>query len=197
MTVSTPFCGYMLASSVPLLQDQKLCDFLEEMDKKEEEVLAREEVGIKKELSALENEYSWTNILRECFFQHTIRGAAAGAIGYGFSQSLDNNREQTKAIFAAAMPLAVVIGGVSVCFNLKESCAIYHAKKDILETASILTDPHVLRLEAKVRKIGERLKNSQDELEQEQLPCAKDCFVQKLQNLRLSKTNTIKVVYYA
>ncbi len=77
---------YMLAASAPLLENQKLCGFLEKMDEAEVIELAKEEQPVKDKLDELEETYSWKNI----FFKGGLAALTGGTIAGGAKYTYDH-----------------------------------------------------------------------------------------------------------
>jgi hypothetical protein len=79
--------GYMMVRAVPLLNGQRLCGFLEEIDTAESTQIAEEERSLNTELTTLSEKYSWTKILRDGTFAALGIGGLISGAKYKYDHS--------------------------------------------------------------------------------------------------------------
>jgi hypothetical protein len=236
---------YMTVKSAQLLQEQQVCNFLDQMN--QEEILKIQEEPLNTQLTDLDEAYNWVAIATDGIFAAVGLAAIVSPIKYTHDHSsyakepCDTKCRESDEKLSGRYPWirydekppllseeelsekrlqiekkneenctrwdqqrmdaadeetwtwtfrsSVIMGAIAIAADL----GFYRLKKYELitgYTTSINNDRH-LRLQHRIRQIGEKLKETEDEVEKHQLPIAKDYFSQKFDLMEIERKNKI------
>jgi hypothetical protein len=180
---------YTLAQHTPLLQGKQLCDFLDTMDREEQQLLAQEQGQATTRVNSFDEQNRFQEVVGKII-------GLAGAGTFVTACSVMSFRNDEGTALDTLFKTACVVGMVGALSGLAITGGVSKERSTLTnELNSSTEDARLLRLQFKVRQLESFITQCPYEAQKEQVEMARDYFKLRETQMMHSKINTIEVRY--